>query len=384
MTITQAPHTAPVAAPSPNAGDPLPRIFLGLVCATSALILLLLAIVIWLSFRDGTPGDPQAHWSLAHYPEIFLDSFTWKVLADTVGFAVVSVVVSLAFGVAIAWLVERTDLGGKRIIFIFMALGLLIPGFASAMGWLFLLHPRIGLVNAWLNLHLGLAAPLNIATIAGMGWVQGLNFAPLAFVMTAAVLRATDPTLEESAQMSGAGFGRTLWRVTLPLAWPGVLAAGIYIFTLGFAAFDVPAIIGWSNRIYTFSTYLVLQLSPTETLPRYGAAAALSVVMIVFAAIFGWWYRRMQARAHRYQVVRGKAYHPKRLVLGRRAGILSWLFIGTYLLLGKLLPLTVLVWASVLPYFQLPSVAALATASFARYQKLPWDLIATVWRTRRC
>jgi iron(III) transport system permease protein len=166
MTITQAGYTAPLAAPSPNASDPLPRIFLGLVCGTSALILLLLATVVWLSFREGMPGDPQAHWSLAHYPEIFLDSFTWKVLANTVGFAVVSVVVSLVFGVAIAWLVERTDLPGKKIIFTFMALGLLIPGFASAMGWLFLLHPRIGLMNVWLNLHLGLAAPLNIATIA--------------------------------------------------------------------------------------------------------------------------------------------------------------------------------------------------------------------------
>jgi len=77
--------------------------------------------------------------------------------------------------------------------------------------------------------------------VVGMGWVQGLNLAPVAFIMTAAVFRAADPALEEAAQTAGANFRQVIRRVTLPLAWPGVLAAGIYIFTIGFAAFDVPA-----------------------------------------------------------------------------------------------------------------------------------------------
>ena len=81
-----------------------------------------------------------------------------------------------------------------------------------------------------------------------MGWVQGLNLAPIGFIMTASVLRAVDPTLEESAHISGAPLSAIMRRITLPLAWPGILAAGIYVFTIGFAAFDVPAIIGWSNR----------------------------------------------------------------------------------------------------------------------------------------
>ena len=92
--------------------------------------------------------------------------------------------------------------------------------------------------------------------------MQGLNLAPIAFIMTAAVFRAMDPSLEESAQMSGATFFETVKGVTFPLAWPGVLAAGIYVFTIGFSAFDVPAIIGWSSRTFTLATYLVLQLNP--------------------------------------------------------------------------------------------------------------------------
>jgi iron(III) transport system permease protein len=255
-----------------------------------------------------------------------------------------------------------------------MAIGLLLPGFGSAMGWLFLMHPRIGLVNVWIQQHFGVGPVFNIASVVGMGWVQGLSLAPLAFIMTAAVFRATDPALEEAAQMAGARFGQRMWRVTLPLAWPGVLAAGIYIFTIGFAAFDVPAIIGWSNRVFTFSTYLVLQLSPTDALPRYGNAATLSVLLLGFAGFFSWWYAKMQKGAHRYQVVRGKAYRPQLVALGwMKAPV--WSLIALYLILATLLPLLVVIWASLLPYFQLPTAAAFASASFARYSGLPWDLI---------
>ena len=355
--------------------DDWPGIFLGAVIVASIVIISLIAVVVGLSFRNGSAGDPAASWTFSNYPDIFLAPFTYRVLANTVGFSFVVLIVSLVFGVPAAWLVERTDLPGKNVVFTFMAIGLLIPGFAAAMGWLLLLHPRIGLVNTWLERTFDLSeAPLNIASILGMGWVQGLNLAPIAFVMTAAVFRAMDPSLEEAARMSGAGLRSTLRSVTLPLAWPGVLAAAIYIFTIGFAAFDVPAIIGWSNRIFTFSTYLVLQLAPTDALPRYGTAAALSVLFIGFAGLFSIWYGSMQAKAHRFQVVRGKSYRPKLVKLGRHK-TLAWCLLAIYLCLSKVLPLIVLFWASALPYFQLPSAAAWSSASFDRYLRLPWDLI---------
>jgi iron(III) transport system permease protein len=354
--------------------DIWPGAFLAAVIVASIVILALLAIVIGLSFRTGSLGGADAIWSFDNYPTIFLDSFTYRVLGNTIGFAVTTLLVALFFGVPIAWLVERSDLPAKPLLFTLMAVGLLLPGFGSAMGWLFLMHPRIGLVNVWIQQNFGFGPVFNIASVIGMGWVQGLSLAPLAFIMTAAVFRATDPALEEAAQMAGATFGKRMWRVTLPLAWPGVLAAGIYIFTIGFAAFDVPAIIGWSNRVFTFSTYLVLQLSPTDALPRYGNAATLSVLLLGFAGFFSWWYAKMQKDAHRYQVVRGKAYRPQLIALGwLKAPV--WCLIGLYLILATLLPLLVVIWASLLPYFQLPSATALASASFARYAGLPWDLI---------
>jgi len=91
--------------------------------------------------------------------------------------------------------------------------------------------------------------------------------------------------------------------VTLPLAWPGILAASIYIFVIGFAALETPAIIGWGNRLFTFSTYILDLVRGDGGLPHYGAVAALSVPLMVWAALMTWFYDRVQRRARQYETV---------------------------------------------------------------------------------
>jgi iron(III) transport system permease protein len=363
-------------------GDAMPAAMLLAVAGTSAVVLCLLGMVLWLSWTDGSPGGADLTYTAGNFVEVFSDPRTFRVLLDTVDFSLIALAVALAFGVPVAWLAERTDFPAKTLLFTLMAVGLLIPGFAAAMGWLFLLHPRIGLINQLLMSSFGLAGPpLSISSVAGMGWVQGLNLAPLAFIMTAAVFRAMDPTLEEAAQMHGAGPLTVLRRITVRLAWPGILAAAIYIFMTAFAAFDVPAIIGWGNRIFTFTTYLYLLLNPQDTLPRYGLGAALSTVAMAIAALMSWWYAAMQRRSRRFAVVTGRAYRPKIVQLGRRRAA-AWGFIGVYFVLGKVLPIALLAWSSLLPFFQLPSARAFATVSLAQYASLPWDLVLTgLWNT---
>ena len=362
--------------------DPCPITLITIVALGSVLIVGLLVIILWLSFFEGLPGDPDIKYSLDNYQRIFLDPFTYDVFLNTAVFSIITLAVAFFFGTPIAWLVERTDFPGKTLLFTLMTIGLLIPGYMMAMGWVFLLHPRIGLFNQWLMRLFDLKySLLNVATIPGMGFVQGLNLAPLAFIMTASVFRSMDPALEEAAQVSGANLRRTARLVTVPLIWPGILAAAIYILMLGFAVFDVPAIIGWSNRIFTFSTYIYLEVSPQDDLPHYGGAAALSTVMVVLAALMSWWYGSVQRKARRYEVITGRAYRPKLIKLGRQV-ILAWFFVAAYILLSKLLPLLLLVWASALPYFMFPSLESLAHATLVNYRSLPWDLVIRgAWNT---
>jgi len=355
--------------------DPWQIAMIVLVSFLSLFILAIPVIVLILSFRDGRPIDLESTYSFMHYASVFTDPVAYRALLNTVSFALVTLLVAFVFGLPAAWLAERTDLPAKPVLYTLMTLGILLPGFATAMGWLFLLHPRIGLVNVFLTRVVGFSeAPFNIATIIGMGWVQGLSLAPIAFIMTAAVLRAIDPALEESAQMSGANFFNTIRKVTLRLAWPGILASGIYIVTIGFASFDVPAIIGMSNRIFTFSTYLVTQLAPHDDLPHYGKAAALSTVVMGVSGLLALWYGKLQSQAHRYQVVTGKGYRPRIIALRGRAWM-AWTFLSVYFVLSKFLPLLIVIWAASLPYFQLPSATAFKAMSWANFESIPWDMM---------
>src|SRR5579885_1764176 len=353
----------------------LPAMLAGLATLACAAIFALLGTIVWLSFVRGTPGDPHVGYTLAHYRAIFLDPFTYRVLANTLVFSAITLAVSLVLAVPMAWLVERTDFPGKRVVFTLLTVALLIPGFSVALGWLFLLSPRIGLINLALQSLFGLSdAPFNISTLPGMGIVQGLSLTPVTFIMTAVVIRSIDPALDEAASMGGANLGQTLRRVTVPLSWPGVLAASIYFFTVGFAAFDVPAILGLTNRIFTFSTYVYLQVSPTDGLPEYGDVAALSVFMVALAVLFSWWYGRVQARAPRYSVVTGKGYRPRLVPLGR----FRWLavaFVCAYFVLSELLPVATLVWSAALPFLRPPGAEAFASLSLGNFRNLPHGLV---------
>jgi iron(III) transport system permease protein len=337
----------------------------------------LLFTVFWVSFIEGLPGTPDARFSTANYVTLYTNSLVVGSLLNTLGFALTTIAVSLFFGVVIAWLVERTNVPGKTLVYAAMSLGLLVPGFITAMGWLFLLHPRIGVINRWLMNLLGLTqAPLNVQSVIGMGWVQGLSLTALAFMLVSASFRSMDPALEEVASVHGASFRQVLRRVFLPLMFPGILAAGLYIFTIGFAAFDVPVVIGLSGRVLTFSTF-VYTASGRESggaLPQYGVVAAMSVLMIVIALLCSVWYGKVIKQAEQYRVVTGKGYRPRQIELGAWV-VPAWLFIGGYILFSKVLPILLLIWAACLPFFQPPSLEAVGALSLRNFQSIPFDLL---------
>lgn len=356
-------------------------LLIGISLVPAAAIVGLLLILLWISFR--VEGETEITYGIQAYTSLYADPFVYRTLLNTAVFSLVTMATALLFGIPAAWLVERTDLPHKELPFTLMTLGLLIPGFLSAMGWVFLLHPRIGLLNATLTSIPGMAwARINIATPLGMGFVEGLALAPLAFIMVAATFRSTNPELEEAAAVHGIGLLRSLARVTLPVIFPGILAAGIYILTIGIAAFEVPAVIGLSNRVFTFSTFLYIQVNPPQGLPRYDLAAAFGVFMTVIAGLLSWWYLDVLRQGHRFAVVTGRAYRPKAVELGWRGSVLAWGFLGFYFLLGQILPLLTLLWSSLLRYFQFPSLSALANASLVNYRALPWPyLLDGLWNT---
>src|SRR5262249_4891769 len=115
-------------------GDLLPAAMLAVVILSSVAILAHLGVVLWLAWTSGSPGDADLSYTASNFIEVYSDTRTYSVLVDTFAFAFVSLAVALAFGIPAAWLAERTDFHAKTLLFTLMAVGLLIPGFATAMG----------------------------------------------------------------------------------------------------------------------------------------------------------------------------------------------------------------------------------------------------------
>lgn len=354
----------------------LSPMLLSLSLAPMGLIVMFVAVMFWVSFQKGIFGTASAIYTLENYREILTDPFVLQVVKNTLVFAVSSTLVALGIGLPIAWLVERTTLPAKTLVYTLMTLGLLIPGIYTAMGWTLIAHSRIGILNRWLIDLFGFeTGPINIATPIGMGFVQGLSLASLAFILTAQMFRAMNPSLEEAAKVHGMSFGGVFRRITLPLALPGILAAVIYIVTIGIATFDIPAILGLGNRVYMLSTFIYLKVNPQGSgLPEYGITGAVGAFMIVLAGLLTLWYGQVLRQGHRFEVVTGKGYRPALLALGgwKYAG---WAFIGFYTLISKVLPLLLIAYAALTPYFAPPSAAMMRRLSLVHFSGMDWELV---------
>jgi iron(III) transport system permease protein len=335
-------------------------------------ILVLLAMIIWMSLRTGVPGQPSA-LTLKNYSAILADPYTYRIMRTTLIFSAVTIAVSVPLGFIFAWFVERTDMPYKAVAMSVLSIGILFPTFLKAMGWVFLLHPRIGIINIFLMQLFGLTnAPLNIATVPGIGFVQGMTLTPLAYVMISAALRGMNPALVEAASVHGVSKWRTLLRVELPLIWPALFSAMIWMLTVAIAAFDVPGVIGMANNIFTFSTAIYFMINPNEGLPRYGLSGAYGTIMVGLSLLLMIPYFIALKQSHKYQIISGKAYQSRPLELGR-CWWLAWGLLGCYFLLAFVLPLLAIFWVSLLPYVQAPSRQALSAISFERYTQIAFD-----------
>ena len=343
------------------------------VAALAAIAIIgLLVTIVWMSFRAGVPGQTSPY-TLSNYTALLTDPYNYRVMGTTLIFSGVTIAVAIPLGFLFAWFIERTDLRYKALAMSLLSIGILFPTFLKAMGWVFLCHPRIGVINIFLMQIFGLSsAPLNVATLSGIGFVQGLTLTPLAYVMISAALRSMNPALVEAANVHGVSKLKTLLGVELPLIWPALFSAVIWMFTVAIAAFDVPGVIGMANNIFTFSTAVYFMINPNEGLPRYGLSGAYGTLMVILSLILMIPYFVALKQSHRYQIVSGKSYQSRPVELGRW-WMLGWGLLGLYFTLAFILPLLAIFWVSLLPYVQIPSRQALATISFERYTALAFD-----------
>lgn len=326
--------------------------------------------VLLMSFRKGLPGRTGA-LTLANYREVFLDPFTYHVLLNTAFFAICTLAVTLLFAVPIVWLLHRTDLPFRKTVYLLMTAGILIPTFLRTIGWILLLSPQIGLINQLAMKLLGLQeAPLSLYNIPGMAFVQGISFVPAAFFMLSASYTAMDPSLEEAAYASGVSKVRTFFKINLPITVPAIAAVMVYLLMTALSVFEAPAILGLPSGIFVLSSLIYFAVTPQVGLPKYGLAGAYGLIMVVLGVVASILYFRVVRESRKYVVVTGRGYRPKLIELGRWKSA-AVVFILVYFLFEIFLPFAVLIWASLLPYLQVPSLEALTHVTLTNYRNIP-------------
>lgn len=197
-------------------------------------------------------------------------------LANTIALVIATTCCATALGVALAWIVERTDLPGRAVWRWVLSLPLAIPAYVAATCALLVLR-RGGLADQFLS-GLFNAAPGQIPlpglyTLGGATVIISLSVFPYVYLPVAAAIRSMNRSYEEAARMSGLGAWAVFQSVTLPLILPATLGGALLVSLYALSDFGTVALL----RYPTFTTAIYNQF--TGQIDR-SAAAILSVGLV--------------------------------------------------------------------------------------------------------
>lgn len=158
--------------------------------------------------------------------DVVLAGRTFRLVLNTAALVAAVSAAAATLGVGAAWLTERTDLPGRRVWRVVVALPLVLPSYVIALAVISALGPR-GLISD----GLGVALPA-VRGFWGAFWALTVATYPFVYLIVGAALRRIDPTVEEAARGLGSTPRAVFFRVVAPqLRQPigaGVLLAALY------------------------------------------------------------------------------------------------------------------------------------------------------------
>ncbi|MCB8947146.1 MAG: iron ABC transporter permease [Ardenticatenaceae bacterium] len=295
-----------------------------LVGSAGLVAALILLVPIYLLLRVGT-GWAEA-W------ETLSQARTLEILGNTVGLAVAVTAASILIAVPLAWLTTSTDLPGKRLWAVVVALPLVVPSYVAAYLFASILTPK-GLLQQILYPIFGIERLPNFYGFPGAFLVLTLVSYPFIFLTVRSALKKMDPALVEAARSLGMSPWRAFWRVTLPYLRPSITAGGLLVMLYTLRDFGAVTMLQYSTftRII-YNRYLGYKLD---------MAAAMALVLVLVTAVILILEQRSQGKARYARVSIGVARAQTPTKLGRW----RWLGLGFTGLLSF--------WALLVPAFGL-------------------------------
>ncbi len=325
------------------------------------------------SFSEGLTafGD----FTTDKYVEAYTNPEFFEVMLNTTIFVLCSSTLSTVLAIFLAYLNTRTDIPFKFLFKIISIIPMMIPHLLFSVSWALLLNPSNGLLNLGLMEVFGLDnAPFNIYSMWGMILIEGLLDLPIAYLIIAPAMASFDVALEESSRVCGANSWRTLFKITLPVLRPAILAAFILGIVRSLASFAVPSVIGMPGRVQVLATHLYEMIS-TGFATDYGKAAAVGMSVLAASVTLIVVYRALTAESEKYVTVSSRGFRPTVIELGK-ARMPLFFVVGVLSFVLIVLPVAVLMYTSLVPYSMVPSARAFSMMSLKHWHDVLGDPIS--------
>jgi iron(III) transport system permease protein len=306
------------------------------IFVTAAAVLGPLSLILYQSFLSAPFFDARKQFSLGAYAFVFADSDFWHAGWNSILIASGMTLIAVPLGALLAFVMERTDLPGKR----WMEPLILVPSFVSPMvlsfGFVVAAGP-VGFYTVWAQDLFGFA-PWGLYSLPAMTVIAGLTHVPNVYVYASSALKSLGSDVEEAARSAGASPFRVAVSVSLPLIMPSLLFAAVLVFFLGFELFGLPLVLGDPEGILVLSTYLFKLTNKLGT-PSYHLMAAVAVCIVAITFPLVLLQRRLLQGARKFATIKGKAGRMRELPLGKWTWVALAVLI-TYIFVTVIVPLS--------------------------------------------
>ena len=260
---------------------------------------------------------PEGSFTFDVFQRLYTYQMNLGALKNTLIAATVTMVLGTLIAFPLAWLVGRTNLFGKKFFRSLFVLTYMVPPYVGAMAWLRLLNPNVGTMNQFFRLIFGLGdtpGPLNIYTLGGLIWVLTTFYYPYAFITISRAMEKMDPSLEEASRISGASPLLTVFRITLPMMTPSLIAGALLVFVAAMSCYGIPSIIGAPGKVHTVTTRII----EYNGLGAQGISDATGLAVFLMAlAILILYLSDFVVARKQYITVSGKSTRPNIVDLGK-------------------------------------------------------------------
>jgi iron(III) transport system permease protein len=306
-----------------------------------------LALLFVKSFAASRPGQPTV-WGIDGWIAAFTDINLAVAIGNTFYLAFFRVVITSALAIFFAWVVTRTDTPFKGFIEVTLWLGFFLPLLPMTMGWILLLDPYYGLINKSLMAVFALSQPpFDVYSYWGIIWCHLAFSTSVRFLLMTPAFRAMDAALEDAARASGSGNLGVLWRITIPILAPAILASTALGFIRSLESLEIELVLGIPAGIYVVPTKIwdYIHWEP----PLYDRATALCSIFLVFV-FFLIWLHRIFLRGKEFTTISGRSYMVRTFSLGRWRWA-TCAFCLLFIVVMIILPLATLIMGTFMEFF---------------------------------